>query len=78
MFCRVVSGKGVTNYLDEDYFGEGMLATSSVVQVRAAEVLSLLAVAGAVAALAAQMYHGESMDGLSGIDRELCQAVRDL
>jgi hypothetical protein len=78
VFCRIVTRKGLAAYLEEDYFGEGMLATSSVVQVRVAEVLSLLAVAGAIVALASQISHGERMDGMSGIDRELCGALRDL
>lgn len=68
----------MASYLEEDYFGEGVLETSSVVQVRAAEVLGLLAVVGAVVALALQIAHGERMDGMSGIDRDLCGALRDL
>jgi len=79
LFTRIVTGgKDFTTFITEDYFGEGMLAEATLVQVRAAEWLSILAVVGAFAALAVQILNGEQMDGLSGIDVEMCRAVRDL
>ena len=79
LFTRIVtSGKDLTTYINEDYFGEGMLAEATLIQVRAAEWLSVLAVVGAFASLAVQIVNGEQMDGLSGIDVEMCRAIRDL
>ena len=39
-----------------------------------AEILSLLAVLGAVVVLGNQMIRGETMDGMSGIDLDKCRA----
>ena len=79
LFTRIVTTgeQNLTTYVCDEYFG-GSLADATVVQVRAAEWLSILAVFGAFVSLGFQIAHGEQMDGLSGINTELCRAVRDL
>lgn len=79
LFTRIVTigEQDLTEYVCDDYFG-GSLAEATVIQVRAAEWLSILAVVGAFVSLGFQIAHGEQMDGLSGINTELCRAVRDL
>ena len=77
LFTRIVTIGDLTSYVCDEYFG-GSLAEATVVQVRAAELLSMLAVVGAFVSLGFQIAHGEQMDGLSGINIELCRAVRDL
>jgi hypothetical protein len=58
-----------------DYFGQ--LLESTIVQVQISEFLSFLAVMGAFAALAVQSASGAQMDGMSGVDIEMCRAIRD-
>ena len=79
LFTRIVTigERDLTGYVCDEYFG-GSLAEAAVIQVRAAEWLSILAVGGAIVSLGFQIAHGERMDGLSGINTELCRAVRDL
>ena len=79
LFTRIVTigEQDLTTYVCDEYFG-GSLAEATVIQVRAAEWLSILAVVGAFVSLGFQIAHGEQMDGLSGINTELCRAVRDL
>mmetsp|Transcript_25291 Transcript_25291/g.59185 ORF Transcript_25291/g.59185 Transcript_25291/m.59185 type:complete len:200 (+) Transcript_25291:93-692(+) len=79
LFTRIVTigNQDLTTYVCDDYFG-GTLAGATVLQVRAADWLSILAVAGAFVSLGFQIANGEQMDGLSGINTELCRAVRDL
>ena len=79
LFTRIVTigEQDLTEYVCDDYFG-GSLAEATVIQVRAAEWLSILAVVGAFVSLGFQIAHGEQMDGLSGINTQLCRAVRDL
>ena len=79
LFTRIVTlgDQDLTTYVCDHYFG-GTLAEATVLQVRAAEWLSILAVAGAFVSLGFQIANGEQMDGLSGINTELCRAVRDL
>jgi len=76
LFNRIVtSGKGLDASC-ADYFGE--LEEGTLVQVRGAEYASALAVVGAFVALGFQYGRGADMDGLSGIDIDLCRALRDL
>jgi len=76
LFNRIVtSGKGLDASC-VDYFGE--LEEGTLVQVRGAEYASALAVVGAFVALGFQYGRGADMDGLSGIDIDLCRALRDL
>lgn len=54
----------------------GPLQTSTLVQIRIAEYLSAIAVVGAFVALQLQINNGTAMDGLSGIDIDMCRAIR--
>jgi hypothetical protein len=64
------------NFVEDRY---GPLQQSTTIQVQAAELLSVLAVAGAVVVLVVQYYvRGTSMDGLSGINVDICRAMRDV
>ena len=47
-------------------------------QLRLTEWLSLVAVLGAFVSLAFQIYKGEQMDGMSGINTDMCRALRDI
>jgi hypothetical protein len=51
---------------------------STLIQVRVAEVASALAVLGAFLALGLQEHRGTNIDGLSGIDIDMCRAIRDI
>ena len=46
--------------------------------MKVVELTSALAVIGAFIAIGFQLTNGEKMDGLSGIDIEMCRALRDL
>jgi hypothetical protein len=74
LFQRIVTQNDLAATCS-DYFGE--LLESTIMQVRLSEFLSLLAVVGAFVALAVQSASGAQMDGMSGIDIELCRAIRD-
>jgi hypothetical protein len=54
----------------------GPLQKSTLLQVNVAEFLSVIAVLGAIVALEVQSNNGVSMDGLSGIDINMCRAIR--
>jgi len=57
----------------------GPLQSLTTIQIQAAEFLSVLAVFGSVLVLGLQYYvRGTTMDGLSGIDIDLCRAIQDL
>ena len=47
-------------------------------QIRSVEYLSLLVVVGAFISLGAQIVNGEQMDGLSGINEDMCKAMQQL
>jgi len=74
-FCRIAFGQGPVRIAEDAL---GYLEGSTTVQVRVAEWLGVLAILGALAALSSQVYHGSRMDGLSGIDIQMCKAVREL
>ena len=73
LFLRIVTGNGLEATAENCY---GPLLTSTRIQLNIAEILSFLAVLGAVVVLVAQTKSGVSMDGLSGIDINFCRAVR--
>jgi hypothetical protein len=69
LFRRIVTQDDLAATCSE-YFGE--LLEWTIVQVRLSEFLLLLAVVGAFVALAVQYASGAQMDGMSGIDIQLC------
>uniref|UniRef100_A0A6U3Z8Y1 Uncharacterized protein n=1 Tax=Ditylum brightwellii TaxID=49249 RepID=A0A6U3Z8Y1_9STRA len=75
IFCRIAFGKDLESLCRDSF---GYLDDSTLWQVRAAEILSFIGVVGAFVALGAQIANGENMDGLSGIDVNMCRAIRDL
>lgn len=74
LFSRIATGNSLLSLIG-DVFGD--LEDFTIAQVRLAEWLLLSAVLGAFVALAVQYYTGATMDGLSGIDVEMCRAIRD-
>ena len=75
LFNRIVTGKSL-EYSSEEFFGP--LESFTLFQVKVVELTSALAVIGAFIAIGFQLTNGEKMDGLSGIDIEMCRALRDL
>lgn len=75
IFSRIAFQKDLV-MLTEDFFP--YLEPFTLTQVRFAEILSLLGVIGAFGALFLQISNGEQLDGLSGINIEMCRALRDL
>jgi len=78
IFMKIVSGKSLTVLSDEYFDGLLRLEDSTLLQVSIAEALTFLAVVGAFVALGSQISNGVDMNGLSGIDIEMCRAVRSL
>ena len=74
LFIRIVTQfkSGLEDTLDNMY---GPLQPATLWQVRIAEYLSATAVVGAIVALQVQYSKGVSMDGLSGIDINMCRAM---
>ena len=46
--------------------------------MRAAEYLSLMTIVGGFVALGSQTIHGEQMDGMSGINIDMCKSMQQL
>lgn len=74
LFNRIVTqfNSGLEDTANNMY---GPLQPSTLWQIRIAEYLSALAVFGAFVALQIQYSNGVSMDGLSGIDINMCRAI---
>lgn len=74
VFVRIVSGgQSLSQIYNNNTIKSDMKYNLFVNLV---ENLSLLAVAGAFAALSAQSMNGEQMDGLSGVNVEMCRAIQ--
>ena len=73
LFNRIVTLSGLDDTVEEIF---GPLQPSTLLQVRIAEYLSAAAVVGAFVALQVQYSKDVSMDGLSGIDINMCRAIR--
>ncbi len=70
VFVRIVSGQSLSDvYAKKDSSKSGM-------GLYVVENLSLLAVAGAFVAVWMQSLKGEQMDGLSGINVDMCRAIQ--
>ena len=76
LFTRIVTGGISLEVIAENVFGP--LQESTLIQVRVMEIALVLAALGAFLALGLQEYRGTNMDGLSGINVDMCRAIRDL
>ncbi len=75
--CSIIFNATKSNYGND----EGEKDLSEVIALRLWTILewsSLLAVFGAFVTLAAQTFRGEQMDGMSGINVEMCRALRNV
>lgn len=77
LFVRIAFGKDVTTLIEEWEALPVPLDKITTVQARGAEILAFLSVAGAILVLVNQVASGQNMDGLSGIDVQMCQSMRD-
>ena len=74
VLVRIVSGgQSLSEIYTENTSKSGM---NYDLYVSLVEKLSLLAVVGAFVALAAQSMNGEQMDGLSGVNIDMCRAMQ--
>jgi len=78
LFNRIVYRTELATTCDEMFGGIEPLRVDTLWQVRVVEWTSALAVGGAFVALAVQDERGAVMDGLSGIDVDMCRAIREL
>ena len=85
VFLRIVSGNGLATVIDSSIEKKRSDDTSIddtsgiILQIMiAVEYLSLMVVAGAFVALGSQTIHGEQMDGMSGINIDMCKAIQQL
>ncbi len=74
VFVRIVSGGKSLSQIYADNMSKSDMNYS--LYVNFVENLSLLAVVGAFVALAAQSLNGERMDGLSGVNIDMCRAIQ--
>lgn len=74
VFVRIVTGGQSLSEIYNNNTSESDMNYNLYVNL--VENLSMLAVVGAFAALAAQSINGEQMDGLSGINVEMCRAIQ--
>jgi len=75
-FLWIITGGIRLDVTVENMFGP--LEESTLLQVRIVEWTNLLTVLFAFLALGLQEYRGIHMDGLSGINVDMCRAIRDL
>jgi hypothetical protein len=77
LFSRIAFGRNVATLLiDEESFGYPLQGLT-LLQVTWAEWLAFGSIVGAFLALSFQVANGAAMDGLSGIDVEMCRNMRD-
>ena len=74
LFNRIVTRQSLDRTV-EDFLGP--LLDSTLIQIRFAEITTVIAVLGAFVAQGVQYQSGANMDGLSGIDVSFCRALRD-
>jgi hypothetical protein len=75
-FTRIVTGGNSLEVTAANVFGP--LQESTLIQLRVVEIAMVLAVLGAFLALGLQEYRGTNMDGLSGINVDMCRAIRNM
>jgi hypothetical protein len=77
LFSRIAFGRNVATILiEEEPFGYPLQGLT-LLQVTWAEWLAFGSVVGAFLALSFQVANGAAMDGLTGIDVEICRNMRD-
>lgn len=77
LFSRIAFGRNVATILiEEEPFGYPLQGLT-LLQVTWAEWLAFGSIVGAFLALSFQVANGAAMDGLSGIDVEMCRNMRD-
>ena len=78
VFARIVTGgSGLAIAISGNGIANENSNTNIVLQqIRLAEWLSLLAIAGAFVALGSQTINGGQMDGMSGINVDMCRAIQ--
>lgn len=74
VFVRIVSGGQTLSEIYQNNTSKSGMNYNLYFNL--VENLSLLAIVGAFAALAAQSINGEQMDGLSGINVDMCRAIQ--
>jgi hypothetical protein len=73
-FCRLAFQRSVDGIILEQQTADAAIQPEILTQlIRIAEAFCYIAVLGAVLALLVQVLNGAQMDGLSGIDVQLCQ-----
>jgi len=77
VFTRIAFQQNLLSWT-QDTFGDSVEEPLTYYQVQWAEWLSLMSVLGAFVALGIQIYNGQRLDGLSGIDVQMCRALREL
>ena len=77
LFLRIVTGQGLATFIQNNSMKDNDEEISSwaLQQLRIAEILSNAAVFFAFVALGAQFFRDEQMDGMSGINVEMCRAI---
>ena len=77
VFTRIVTGwSDLATIIGNNDMIQKRNKDAVIFRIKAAEWMSLLAVGGAFVALASQTINGEQMDGLSGINIEMCRAIQ--
>jgi hypothetical protein len=74
VFLRIVTGSGVADAIITNT--EDDKDDTSLQIFRSVEYLSLIVVFGAFVSLGSQTINGEQMDGMSGINVEMCKAIQ--
>ena len=74
---RIVTGQGLATFIQTNLMKkEGKeISGWSVQQLKVAELLSNVAVVFTFIVLGAQLFRQEQMDGMSGINVEMCRAI---
>jgi hypothetical protein len=82
VFIRIVTGDGFSSMTQQQLgYGDGKKLNDETALIRwmqLAESLSLLAVLGAFVVLGSITIHGEQMDGMSGINVDMCRAIQEM
>ncbi|EJK56779.1 hypothetical protein THAOC_23264 [Thalassiosira oceanica] len=77
LFLRIVTGHGLATFIINNSVGDDAeeISRLSLQQLKICEQLSNAAVVFAFVALGAQLFRQEQIDGMSGINVEMCRAI---